>query len=65
MMYYGLRGVEAHNNRTKPTVTSEDNSTILIIILMIIADLHQLVICAKLLQDIDEVCYYKFHILKD
>ena len=36
MMYYGLRGVEAHNNRTEPTIISEDNSTMLIIILMII-----------------------------
>ena len=62
IMYYALRAVEAHNNRTEPTVTAEDNATIANITdhsrftpAGIYMELASKVICAKLLQEIDKV----------
>ena len=60
IMYYALRAVEAHNNRTEPTVTAEDNATIANItdhsrFIPAGMELANKVICAKLLQEIDKV----------
>ena len=60
IMYYALRAVEAHNNRTEPTVTAEDNATIANItdhsrFMPAGMELANKVICAKLLQEIDKV----------
>ena len=60
IMYYALRAVEAHNNRTEPTVTAEDNATIANItdhsrFTPAGMELTNKVICAKMLQEIDEV----------
>ena len=60
IMYYALRAVEAHNNRTEPTVTAEDNATIANItdysrFTPDGMELANKVICAKMLQEIDEV----------
>ena len=60
MMYYALRVVEAHNNRTEPTATAEDNATIANItdhsgFTPACMELTNKVICAKVLQEIDEV----------
>ena len=56
-MYYALRAVEAHNNRTEPTVTAEDNATIANItdqsrFIPAGMELTNKVICAILLQEI-------------
>ena len=56
-MYYALRAVKAHNNRTKPTVTAEDNATIANItdhsrFIPAGMELANKVICVKLLQEI-------------
>ena len=58
IMYYALRAVEAHNNRTEPTVTAEDNATIANItdhsrFQPAGMELANKVICAKILQEID------------
>ena len=60
IMLYALRAVEAHNNRTEPTVIAEDNATIANItdhsrFTPAGMELANKVICAKLLQEIDEV----------
>ena len=57
IMYYALRTVKAHNNRTKPTVTAEDNATIANItdhsrFIPAGMELANKVICVKLLQEI-------------
>ena len=58
IMYYALRAVEAHNNRTESTVTAEDNATIANItdhsrFAPAGMELANKVICAKILQEID------------
>ena len=58
IMYYALRAVEAHNNRTEPTVTAEDNATIANItdhsrFIPAGMELANKAICAKILQEID------------
>ena len=60
ILYYALRAVEAHNNRTESTVTAEDNATIANItanrfLAPAGMELANKVVCAKLLQEIDEV----------
>ena len=58
IMYYALRAVEAHNNRTEPTVTAEDNATIANItdhsrFAPAGMELANKVVCAKMLQEMD------------
>ena len=60
ILYYALRAVEAHNNRIESTITAEDNATIANItghsrFAPAGMELANKVICAKLLQEIDEV----------
>ena len=60
IMYYALRAGEAHNNRTESTVTAEDNATIANVtdhsrFAPAGMELANKVICAKILQEIDEV----------
>ena len=60
IMYYALRAMETHNNRTEPTVTAKDNATIANItdhsrFTPAGMELASKVICAKLLQEIDKV----------
>ena len=60
IMCYALRAAEAHNNMTESTVTAEDNATIANItnhsrFAPAGMELANKVICAKMLQEIDEV----------
>ena len=60
IMYYALRAAEANNNSTVPTGTAEDNATIANItdhsrFTPAGMELANKVICAKMLQEIDEV----------
>ena len=59
-IYYALRALEAHNNRTESTITAEDNATIANITdhsrsAPAGMELANKVICAKMLQEIDRV----------